>query len=386
MDERIHVKPLPYKTRQRTFGLLFFVFALSLPFLYLYATGYRFDLDKPTTFISTGGIYVAVERTGADIYIDNELVRETRTFRKAFYAQSLDAGTHRVHVQKDGYHTWVKELPVSKHLVTEAEAFNLPLVPQVRVISKWQSATGTMIVSAPLTSASSTNELLATTTHSTKGPHAVKENPEFKSLSEHFVGMSTSTKTEASGHQLKDLLGTNGTSTNESEQATTTIISGGVKLYMSDADVFTTWIGSFEEMPYYYCAPEFPPYTGVTGVATDTPAVQDDAVEQEASLISVEDAATMHPIQTLPKDVVCDPVIRIDHRGQEIKDFDFFPGSTDLVLLALQDGVYVVEVDDRSWQNVQSLFKGDDLKMYIENGNIYVYDGEVIYQIIIATE
>jgi protein associated with RNAse G/E len=48
--------------------------------------------------------------------------------------------------------------------------------------------------------------------------------------------------------------------------------------------------------------------------------------------------------------------------------------------------VYVVEIDDRSWQNVQPLLQGEGLSFYIENGNIYVYDGKLIYQVIIPTE
>ena len=381
MGDRIHVKPLPYKTRQRTFGLLLLVFVISLPFLYLYATGYRYDIEKPTNLVSTGGIYVAVELGGANIYIDDELVRETRTFRKAFYAQSLDVGTHRVHVQKDGYHTWVKELPVSKHLVTEAEAFNLPLVPQVRVISKYLSATGTAIVRAPLTKASSTNDLIATTTLPKKGPLAVVENSEFKSLVIHFGTTSTSTKEETTAQHLKDLIKKNASSTPEAEVATTTIVAGGVKLSKQGDDVYATWIGSFEEMPYYYCAPDFESYGTESDTSTSTVDVSDETDDA-----SVEGGEIIHPIQTIPKDTVCDPTIRIDRKGQDITAFDFFTGSTDFVLLVLEDGVYIVEVDDRSWQNVQPLILGTNLRVYIENGNIYVYDGDLIYQMIIATE
>ena len=386
MGDRIQVKPLPYKTRQRTFGLLFLVFLLSLPFLYLYATGYRYDIDTPTNLVSTGGIYVAVERAGANIYIDDELVRETRTFRKAFYAQSLDVGTHRVHVQKDGYHTWVKELPVSKHLVTEAEAFNLPLVPQVRVISKFITSTGTPVVRAPLMNASSTNEVFATTTLVKKGPLAFVENEEFKSLVTRFATTSTSTKDETTAQHLKDLIKKNATSTPVVEVATTTLVSNGVKLSRQGEDLIATWVGSFEDMPYYFCAPDFEPYgTGVVATTTDTVETTDDLKEGD-DVLNVDGVITMHPIQTVPKNVVCDPTIRIDHKGQKIQAFDFFLGSTDFVVVVLQDGIYIVEVDDRSWQNVQPLIQGSNLHMYIENGNMYVYDGDLIYQMIITSE
>ena len=90
MDKLKEVQPLPYRKRRRTFFFLLALFVISLPFLYLYATGYRFDLSDTNAIVGTGGIYVAAERTGAEIYIDDELVRETRVFRTAFYAQNLD--------------------------------------------------------------------------------------------------------------------------------------------------------------------------------------------------------------------------------------------------------------------------------------------------------
>ncbi len=380
MSSHIDVEPLPYKTRQRTFGLLLFVFIVSLPFLYIYATGYRFDFAKPSALVSTGGIYVAADRAGASIYIDDELVRETRTFRKAFYAQSLDAGTHRVHVQKEGYHTWVKELPVSKHLVTEAEAFNLPITPQVRVISKWQSATGSMVMKAPLMSASSTNEVIATTTTSTT---TFSINDEYATLILNFATTSTSTLKESTAQQIKDLLHVNATSTQDVDESTTTIISGGAKIYERDGDVYATWIGSFEDMPYYYCAPAFPPYSAPTTT------LEEEAFKAELVTAVEEgsegDIETMQPVQTIPKDAVCDPTILIDRKWQDVHDFDFFPGGTDFVIMVLIDGVYVVEVDNRSWQNVQPLFMGKNLEVYVEGGNIYVFDGVLIYQVMIQT-
>lgn len=381
MEEIINVQPLPYKKRRRTFGLLVVVFLASLPFLYLYATGYRYDFGTPTNLISTGGMYVAVDQTGTEIYIDDELVRETRTFRKAFYAQSLDIKTHKVHVQKDGYHTWVKELPVLKHLVTEAEAFNLPLVPNVRVIAEWQTATGSMVVQNPLMHASSTNPILATTTKSTK---MFLPNQEYTLRMHQFGTTSTSTKKETTAQQIRELFTDTGSSTKDSDiHATSTLENGGVKLYEAGDDLYATWVGPFEQMPYYYCADDFPRYSTTSDSVREA---REEVTRGIVKPVPVQTEFVMHPIQTIPKDVVCDPTIRIDRKWQKIRDFDFFPASNDLVVVVLEDGIYVVEIDDRSWQNVQPLMLGNNLSMYIENGNIFVYDGVLIYQIIFDTE
>ena len=382
MSPRSGVQPLSYTTRRRTFLFLVFVFLVSLPFPFLYATGYRYDWKQPTNIVSTGGMYIAIDRADTEIFVDNEPVRESRTFRRAFYVQSLDVGTHRVHVQKEGHHTWVKELPVSRHLVTEAGAFNLPLVPQVRVISEWQSATGTMIVHEPIVSASTTNAVLATTTKQTR---VFTVNPEYASLMTHFSTTSTSTKKESTAEQIRELMRRNATSTPTETLATTTIESSGVRLYEKGDDIYAAWVGSFSQMPYYYCAPDFPRYSTTTPSSTPE---TDDSLELpiEETVVTPEGEYVMHPVQTVPTDTACDPTIRMDRRGRPVHAFAFLPGSIDLVVLAQDDGIFMVEIDDRAWQNIQPLMLGDNLKMYIENGAVYVYDGTIIYQIMYELE
>lgn len=375
------MEPLPHRTRRRTFLLLVLLFLISLPFLYLYATGYRFDITKPANFIGTGGLYIAVERTGAQIYVDDKPVSITRTFRKAFYAQGLDPGTHRVHVQEEGYNTWVKELPVSKHLVTEAQAFNLPLIPSVRVIAPFQTATGTMVVRTPLLTASTTNDVLASTT---KKSTQLVQNAEYRTLLAHFTAATgTAPVTTEKGKSFQRSVDTarlEATSTDT--VATTTVEMNSVRLYESGDDVYAHWTGSFDQMPYYYCAAPFPRYSTSTATATSekTPPPEPTISEVSQNLTDPRLA-----VQTVPKGAPCDPTIKMDRKWQTVGHFDFYPGSSDLVILALDTGIYVEEIDNRAWQNMQPLILGDHLKFYIENGTIYVYDGNLIYQIILQS-
>lgn len=387
MEDRIRIEPLPYNRRRRTFVFLLLVFIVAIPFLYLYATGYRFDFERPTNLISTGGMYIAVDKTGAEIFIDDELVRETRTFRKAFYAQNLDAGTHRVHVQKEDHHTWVKELPVQKHLVTEAQAFNLPLVPQVQVITPWQSATGSAVLTEPMSVfASTTNPTIATTTTPATTSAQFTQNDAYEVLFEFF-----STTTPTTTDETTTVPGLQGflvgaTPTTTEEEATTTVMTDKVKLYEGEDGLYAEWIGNFEQMPYYYCAEEFPPYSTTT-LMEDEESTQTANILKSARGAEEEDEPyVLHPVQTVREDVPCEPVIRINADGKDILDFDFFPGSTDLVVVLLDDGIYVVEIDDRAWQNRQPLLIGEDLAMHIENGSIYAYDGLYIYRILLSIE
>ena len=380
MTREPEIQPLPYKRRKGTFRMLLLFFVASLPFLYLYATGYRFEFGDTTTIVSTGGMYVAAERTGASIYIDDELVRETRTFRRAFYAQSLKPTTHKVSVQKENHHTWIKELPVYPHLVTEAQAFNMPLVPQVRVISMWETATGSAVITKSLF-ASTTNFTVSTTTTATT---TFTSNGEYLTLLKLFATSSATTTPLAltaeqelvRDTQLLSEASTSATST--FELATTSKAWKEVKLFESEGDVFASWLGERSKTPYYYCAEPFERYSSSTAAGVGDILAELVDIELEANT-----AELIHPVQTVTENVACDPTIKLDRKWQHVKNFDFFPGSSDLVILALEQGIYVVEIDNRAWQNVQPLMEGEGLDMRVENGQIYVYDKELIYQIIV---
>lgn len=384
MNRQPSLKPLSLKERKLLFFTLLLLFFVSLPFLFLYATGYRFDLSKSTNIYSTGGLYIAVERTGTEIYIDDELVRETRAFRRAFYAQNITPGTHRVHVQKEGYHTWVKELPVAAHLVTVAESFNTPLVPNVRIIAPWQTATGTMVVRSFDLLASSTNAFVATTSNATS---SLLQNTEFLAHIGYFSTNSPTTSTSRTPARTRQ------TGPEQPEDVllatvpTTTREVGGARLYELDGEVYARWIGPFEQMPYYYCAEEFPRYS--TSTSADAEPFSPQSTRNRAALADIDrtlgDEPLMHPVQVVPKDSTCDPVIKMDRRGQNITGFDFFPGSSDVAILNLEEGIYAIEIDDRAWQNAQPLLLGENLRFHIVNGEIYVYDGTLIYQIIIPS-
>ena len=319
-------------------------------------------------------MYVSAERTGAQIYIDDQLVRETRIFRRAFYAQGLEATTHKVHVEKEGHHTWVKELPVYPHLVTEAQAFNLPLVPQVRVITPWQTASGVSVLTATSTvlfTASTTNQYLFEPRASTS---TLSVSSEFQSVIQYFQTPTSTPITTLVPHT------TSGTT--EEDTSITTREWRGVRLFESDGEIYVNYTGPRNQMPYYYCAEPFAPYQPATSTldAVSTTNVLGTVANANDDLL--EDNLLLQ-VKTLDPDSECEPLIKMDRGGESVKYFDFFPNSTDLIILAQESGVYVVEADDRAWQNRQPLLIGTDLEVRVVSGSVYVYDGRVIYQVVI---
>lgn len=354
---------MPRNYRRLYFGALLTIFVIAVPFLLLYATGYRFQ--NGTDLVSTGGVYVGADSSGSEIYINNELVRETRVFRRGFYAQNLEPGTHRVHVQKEDHHTWVKELSVSPHRVTEAQAFNIPLEPTLREIPRFREVGGDLLFELSSSTASTSAAVIASTTASTT------RNIEYALVVEFFATTTATSSAETTGAgRVVELLTATQSPLNDGDDvrgatttapvATTTKVRDDLKLFEREGDLYATWIGPEDEIPYYFC---------------------------DFSEVTVEDFEAAAAIMATSTEVVqtCRNEIRMeDFYGREIFAFDFFPGNSDLVVLALEDGIYVEEIDDRGWQNIQPLYLKRGLDMRVNDGRIYVKDGEYLLEIIIS--
>lgn len=370
------VKPLSYRQRNYLFIFLFLAFVVLLPALMFYATGYRFDFDHETrNIVSTGGMYVSSPDADVQIYIDEEPVRNLRVFRNAAYIQNLAEGLHRLTIQGAGLHTWTKDLPVYSYIVTEAESFNMPLAPQARLITPYLTQAGESVVFSSTTVeelatfASTTNNFFVATSSATS-THI--ENPEYEFVRTLFGTTSTSSaslidRVVVEVEQAFNFATSISTTSSATSAATTTKLSRNVLLFASGDEVYARWIGEPSEGPYYYCVDHESASSTVTRYGEHVYA----SIEQFLATSSSKNILFQNDRLR-----VCRDEIRIDRKQQNVLDFHFFPNSTDLVLLALEDGVYVVEIDDRAWQNTQLLFPGENLRMIVEGGRIYIFDGE----------
>jgi hypothetical protein len=370
------VKPLSHWQRKLVFGGLLLAFLVSLPVFIFYATGYRYDFSvKNPTFTATGGFYVVADTPDSEIYIDDEPVKNIRTFRSASYIQGIEPGIHRVHVQASGTHTWVKELPVEAHIVTEAEAFNLPLVPQVRLVAEYNTLDGRGVIfshssSSPVVTFIATSTTFVATSSATS---TYRANQEHALLHELFAEQASSTalRLQLEAAQEAERFGFSTTSSNKrtattsTEIAATTIIRDTLTLFEREGEVFVSAIAqSFRQIPHYFCAASV---------------VESDLLTQVTGL----GEASNTPVTIAPLPVTeCREEIQIDRQGQEVLSFDFFPSNANLVLLHLTNGVYVVEIDDRSWQNAQPLYQGEDIELLLYRGSIFIKEGELIFEIL----
>lgn len=109
------------------FGVFFILIFCALVVIQL-AKGYRPDFDtrsfKPTGLLSATSLPV-----GAQIWVDNQL--KGATDNTVF----LTPGEYDVEIKKDGFTSWQKHLKIEKELVTGANAWLFPLVPDLKALT-----------------------------------------------------------------------------------------------------------------------------------------------------------------------------------------------------------------------------------------------------------
>lgn len=374
----IDVKPLPRARRRFVFVSLLLFFLCAVPIFVFYATGYRYDFLNPNASITaTGGLYVSVGAEGGEVYLDEAPVRDSRLFREAIYIQNLTPGLKRLHVQAPGLHTWVKELPVYPYIVTEAAAFQLPLVSQVRPITEFQTSTGTAVYvrassTTPLfAGVSTTIPFIATTTRATT---TFERNSEYAFILSLFATSTTATSTLLNRvvGEVTDALQLSSKSPTTTEPvATTSVQVDDVIIREQGDDIVVAYVGNERNIPYYFCVPQ--------AALASTSELYGPSVMRGVSLVL---AAVPEESESNTLNRLCRNSIVIDRQNQTVRNFDFFPGTTDLVVLHRTDGVFVVEVDDRSWQNTQALYPYPVDEMVVNNGRIYVKQDTTVFELL----
>jgi hypothetical protein len=378
-----HVRPMPLIHRKFLFSAVVILFFTLVPLLVFYAVGYRFDFSGGgiRNILSVGGMYINIEAQEAEIFIDDEPVEDLRIFQRAAYVQNLESGMHQVHVQGEGLQTWVKKLPVFAHFVTEVASFNMPVVPQVRFITQFQTTDGAVVIDGtstpPFTFASTTQQLaLASSTVATSTYIA---NTEFSYVVTRFA---STTEERQLIKQIADFAEetfafTQGKKAAPTTTATTTISFQDMELHQRGEEVYATWRGGLDAVPYYFCVNPNASTSATSSVALH----YGDHIAAQLIATASTTRLTADQSNEAQANRVCRTEVRIDRKWQTVLSFAFLPNSRDHVLMHLTDGLYVVEIDDRSWQNTQLLYPGRDLTMLVDGNRILVKDGELYLEV-----
>lgn len=347
-----HKHRLSKGIRTAIFVGLIIVFFVATPLVWLYASGYRlvsFNTATSTTpLVQTGGLFIGTTNTTL-IFVDDIQERGSRLFARARYIDGVTEGEHRVVVQEDGRHAWVKKLPVDAQFVTEAYAFNLPATTSVRVIAQYENKNG-----LPTMKASSTIQANIVNKYAVEKDRKnteYKTSVRFSELIDLFSASSSIRQTSVSSRiaAMRDSINTiAGTDTASSSDETVLISRGEIDAVRRGDDVVARYGGSIMKVPYYFCA---------RGARED------------------QYSADMRK--------TCDPSIVIDRQQETVLDVSFYPSSLfDALLVTRNDGVFVTEIDNRGgWQNTQPIVVGKGFQAKVFEGTIYLYDGKVIYEV-----
>lgn len=380
MLDEPQIAALPKKHRTFFFWSLVLVFVCALPAVIFYTTGYRLSFENDeTSIVTTGGIYIDTENTDVEVYLDEEQITRPRLFRSAYYLQNIAAGKHRVVVQANGVHTWVKELPVDPHIVIEAAAFNIPTIPQLRPITRFQTTNGssvyrgvdaTVSTSTIFRDATTTEPFLFATSTATS---TYTVNPEFEFVMQLFASSSSSTISVFAGNEPQPRF----TFAKESEVTTATTTEviterGDIRIEDRGWEIYALWQGQENNVPHYFCVSSS---TKATTSERYGSHVADQVFDALATTTATSTVFTLD-------DRTCRTEIKLDHLRQDVYAYYFFPGASDLVLLHLEEGLYVTEIDDRGWQNTQQLLGGDDFLMLVENDVIYIKRDGYYFEVI----
>lgn len=378
MPSEPEIKMMSYKARTRFFQVLFLIFIIALPAFIFYTTGYRISFEEEgTTVVTTGGMYITTDNLEVDVYLDDEQIERPRLFRSAYYIQNIESGMHRAVVQGEGIQTWVKDLPVDPYIVTEVAAFNMPVIPNVRPIPQFVNSEGISVFFG----VSSTTDLFPNATitapyivRTNRATTTLTENSEYTFVADLFVSTTTdATLLERIETQIERFT----FSTTTPEAATTTeqyIEKGNMRLVEREDELYAVWIGAEDSVPHYFCVPD-------TASTTITERYGEHVAEQ----VEFQRNSTTTPL-IHDSNRVCRTQIKLDLKRMELKGYDFLPGSTDIVLLQLEDGLYVEEIDDRSWQNTQIIYPGDNFEAVVTDNNIYIHENDIFFELLTEIE
>ncbi len=124
------------KFKNFLFGSLVLLFIISVPLTVLYSQGYRFDFGT-RKIVQTGGIFLKTNPPDTIISVGEDFSKTTGFLSDSVFVSGLMPKSHKVKIEKEGYHPWTKNLIVEEKRVTEAKNITLfPLEPAFEFLFK----------------------------------------------------------------------------------------------------------------------------------------------------------------------------------------------------------------------------------------------------------
>ena len=118
--------------------ILFAVFLVSIPVIVMFSSGYR--LNSKFKLIKTGGIYLHINKSGADVKINGKALERTNLIEEDIFMQNLLPEVYYVEVEKSGYRPWRKNIEVREQKVEACYPLLIPLKLNPEYIPEYLTA------------------------------------------------------------------------------------------------------------------------------------------------------------------------------------------------------------------------------------------------------
>jgi hypothetical protein len=328
------MRPLSRTIRNKLFYISVLIFIIGAPLLILYSLGYRFE--EGFSFRETGGIFIRSNESTTTVFLEGEMVKKTGTLFRNTFIQNLSAyESYEVWVEKEGYHSWHKILPVGPHIVTESATLLLPkrieCTPLLKEKNGVEKADALGYKEKEEEHTLSLNEeeesvlflpslslqkMLEEFEKNTP-PLPLKENVSEEKIKEEDMAekedlfyASLLFSSEAKKYSLENKIFEDASFIKEKNNFLT---------YIKEGNLFYVWMKKDTTPLWFMCLPP----------------------------------------QKKNEEGVCRKKGVIDW-DNDILYYDFYPQRNDVFIVGIKNALYAVEMDDRSERNIQPLFEGEE--------------------------
>jgi len=312
-----------------------------MPIVIAYALGYRFD--DSWRLRKTGGLYVTSDITGSQIHLENKLIKTTNLLQSGAFIDNLSPGIYKISVSKENYLLWEKSLEVQSQLVTETKALLIPKKNNAKVIIQ-----GNFFG----LESSIYNPVLIFTER--------KENEKIvrwflPSEKEFLTDTGPLVKYSKTFELIRWL-----------PRGIVLSLDGKSKRITFDLGAKTASIVPLEDEPSSKSEEE---KVALNERLDSRKFIKAEYTENGGILKTSWLENTIYPYYfSGPEEILI--------RDKKIRNFEFYPGRSDALIVAYDNGIWALEIDGRQGRIIQPIYKGKEPEFKIPYGlnGIYLID------------
>jgi len=301
------------RKRRILFWISLSAFFLLLGPVLIYSLGYR--IGEGFNIEKTGGIFIKSSQAGTEIYTDGKLKKTTSYLSESALVKNITPGIHVVSVKLPGFWDWEKKLEVFSEEVTSRNVLLVPTDPQGKILGEKSEIFEPFIKTGVLY-------------HYDNGvPKAVYSGvKKFWPLSgDKFLILGE----DGNFYLNKEKI------TNEFSEETLDALKSYPNSAFEDNDrrlvlwdtrnIDSIWLDDKDKMPLWQKEPSITIYTSP--------------------------------------------------RGATIRQVVEYPGWPDYLLIAMQNGIFALEMDYSGGQNIAPIYKGKGPEIVsVKDGMVYIFD------------